>query len=60
MNEHTFTNNLYAHIFTNCKNENCKVHPKYNSKKNASSPIFGKHDIKEQEWQGGMMFFQVN
>ena len=56
MNEHTFTNNLYAHIFTNCKNAILSTTPK----KDRLLPyqIWEAHDIKEQEWQGGMMFFQ--
>ena len=62
MDEHTFTLYLYAHIFTNSKNVKCKVHPKYNlQKKDRLLPyqIWEAHDIKEQYWQGGIMFFFI-
>ena len=60
MNEHTFTNNLYAHIFRNCKMQIAKCILSTTPKKKPSSPIKFAHEangIKEQKWQGGMMFF---
>ena len=60
MEEHTCTLDLYAHIFKNCKNSKCKVHPEYNFQKKdclLSYQIWKAHAIKEQDWQGGIMFF---
>ena len=60
MDEHTFTLDLYAHLFTNCKNAKCKINRKYNfQKKDRLLPyqIWEAHDIEEQDWQSGIMFF---
>ena len=67
MDEHTLTLDLCAHIFTNCKCSNMNICSHFtkcilsttSKKKDRLLPyqIWEAHDIKEQDLQGGIMFF---